>query len=202
MPDPTEPVNMVPVNYENWGKLVKTWATGEDYVKNGHPYAVPTSLAEVKHQLRTAQTGLVLPERIKHLQVVVGRSDTLLLRLPPPDLVKASEGAAGNRGLQPARLLQRALRRPGADPIARQGSAAEIPRPADRRLLDRQLPIARRYQSPCRMVSVGSPAAAMPSRSRVHSSSRRIGVEVQQPADQIRIARHGFGDQLARTPRR
>ena len=39
MPDPTEPVNMVPVNYENWGKLVKTWATGKDYVQNGHPYA-------------------------------------------------------------------------------------------------------------------------------------------------------------------
>jgi hypothetical protein len=91
MPDPTEPVNMLPVNYENWGKLVKTWATGEDYLKNGHHYAVPTTLDEVKHQLRTAQTGLVLPERIQHLQVVVGRSDTLLLRLPPPDLVKASE---------------------------------------------------------------------------------------------------------------
>lgn len=89
--DPTEPVNMVPVNYENWGKLVKSWATGEDYVQNGHRYPVPTTLDEMKRQLAAANTGLTLPARIQKLQVVVGRSDTLLLRLPPPDLVKASE---------------------------------------------------------------------------------------------------------------
>ena len=89
--DPIEPVNMTPVNYENWGKLVKTWATGEDYIQNGHKYPVPRTLDEVKRQLRAANTGLELPARIQHLQVVVGRSDTLLLRLPPPDLVKASE---------------------------------------------------------------------------------------------------------------
>jgi hypothetical protein len=89
--DPTEPVDMIPVNYENWGKLVKTWATGEDYIQNGHKYPVPETLDEVKRQLAAANTGLTLPERIQNLQVVHGRSDTLLLRLPPPDLVKASE---------------------------------------------------------------------------------------------------------------
>ena len=91
MIDPTEPMDMAPVNYENWGKLMKTWATGQDYVKNGHHFPVPKTLEEVKEQLRMAQTGVVLPARIQHLQIVVGRSDTLLLRLPPPDLVKASE---------------------------------------------------------------------------------------------------------------
>jgi hypothetical protein len=89
--DPTEPVSMVPVNYENWGKLVKTWATGKDYIQNGHQYPVPQTLDEVKRQLAAANTGLTLPKRIQKLQVVVGRSDTLLLRLPPHDLVKASE---------------------------------------------------------------------------------------------------------------
>ena len=91
MNDPIEPVNMVPVNYENWGRLMKTWATGEDYVKNGHEFPVPQTLDEVRWQLAAAQTGLELPARIQCLQVVVGRSDTLLLRLPPPDLVKGSE---------------------------------------------------------------------------------------------------------------
>ena len=91
MIDPTEPMDMAPVNYENWGKLMKTWATGEDYVQNGHAFPVPQTLEEVKEQLRMAQTGVVLPARIQHLEVVKGRSDTLLLRLPPPDLVKASE---------------------------------------------------------------------------------------------------------------
>ncbi|MBL6078612.1 hypothetical protein JMJ56_11390 [Belnapia sp. T18] len=89
--DPTEPVNMTPINYENWGKLIKTWATGNDYVGNGHEYPVPETLDEVKRQLAAANTGLTLPARIQKLQVVVGRSDTLLLRLPPPDLVEASE---------------------------------------------------------------------------------------------------------------
>ncbi|WP_043337228.1 hypothetical protein [Belnapia moabensis] len=89
--NPTEPVDMTPINYENWGKLIKSWATGDDYVRNGHQYPVPKTLDEVKRQLAAANTGLTLPARIQKLQVVVGRSDTLLLRLPPPDLVKASE---------------------------------------------------------------------------------------------------------------
>jgi hypothetical protein len=89
--DPTEFVNMVPVNYENWGKLVKTWATGEDYLQNGHEYPVPRTLDELKRQLKAAHTGLVLPKRMQHLEVVVGRSDTFLLRLPPPDLIEAAE---------------------------------------------------------------------------------------------------------------
>lgn len=91
MSDPTELMDMAPVNYENWGKLMKTWATGEDYVKNGHHFPRPNSLDDLKEQLRMAQTGVVLPARIQCLQVVAGRSDTLLLRLPPPDLIKAAE---------------------------------------------------------------------------------------------------------------
>lgn len=91
MSDPTEPVNMIPVNYENWGKLVKSWATGEDYLQDGHHYPVPENLDVLRQQLRMAQTGLELPARIQNLQVVRGRSDTLLLRLPPADLIKASE---------------------------------------------------------------------------------------------------------------
>lgn len=91
MTDPTEPMDMAPVNYENWGKLMKTWATGRDYLKTGHHFPKPNSLEELKEQLRMAQTGVVLPARIKHLQVIEGCSDTLLLRLPPPDLIEASE---------------------------------------------------------------------------------------------------------------
>ena len=89
--NPIKFVNMVPLNYENWGKLMKTWATGEDYLQNGHQYPVPQTLDELKRQLAAANTGLVLPERMQHLQVVQGRSDTFLLRLPPLDLLKAVE---------------------------------------------------------------------------------------------------------------
>ena len=37
-------------SYEQWGKLVKTWATGKDYVKNGQKYPKPSSIAELKQQ--------------------------------------------------------------------------------------------------------------------------------------------------------
>ena len=33
-------------SYEQWGKLVKTWATGKDYVKNGNKYPRPSSIAD------------------------------------------------------------------------------------------------------------------------------------------------------------
>ena len=91
MPDAPDDFPMAPVNYENWGKLMKTWATGEDYLKNGHTYRVPTGLDDLKQQLATAQTGMVVPDRIQHLDVVIGRSDTLVLRVPPADLLKAAE---------------------------------------------------------------------------------------------------------------
>lgn len=91
MIDPTEPVNMAPMNYENWGKLMKTWSTGENYLGDGRDYPRPKTLEQVKEQLAQAQTGLVLPDRVIHLEVVIGRSDTLLLRIPPADLVRATE---------------------------------------------------------------------------------------------------------------
>lgn len=82
---------MIPVNYENWGKLLKTWSTGRNYLEDGNDYQVPTTLAELKAQLELAQTGLELPARITALQVVVAPSDTLVLRVPPADALLAAE---------------------------------------------------------------------------------------------------------------
>ncbi|MDB5373184.1 MAG: hypothetical protein JWP04_1826 [Belnapia sp.] len=93
MIDPTEPMDMEPVNFENWGKLVKTWSTGTNYLGDGQHYPVPKDLCELKQQLARAQTGVVLPPRIVDLDVVIGRSDRLLLRIPPANLLQAAETA-------------------------------------------------------------------------------------------------------------
>jgi hypothetical protein len=91
MQNALEPINMAAINYENWGRLVKTWATGRSYFPDGKVYPVPQSLEEMQEQLDEVQSGLQLPKRMKHLQVVQMRSDTMMLRLPPADLVAASE---------------------------------------------------------------------------------------------------------------
>lgn len=89
--NPLEPINMAAINYENWGRLVKTWATGKSYFEDGTVYPVPTTIEEMQEQLDAVQSGLKLPKRMKTLEVVTMRSDTMLLRLPPADLVAASE---------------------------------------------------------------------------------------------------------------
>ncbi len=91
MYNPLEPINMAAINYENWGRLVKTWATGRSYFDDGTVYPVPESLQEMQDQLDAVQSGLKLPARMKKLQVVRVQSDTMMLRLPPPDMVAASE---------------------------------------------------------------------------------------------------------------
>lgn len=59
-------------NFENWGKLVKTWATGDDYVRDGYAYALPTTLDEFKMQVARAKTGLNVPSRITSLSMIPG----------------------------------------------------------------------------------------------------------------------------------
>lgn len=84
-------------NFERWGKLIKTWATGQDYLQDGHEYPVPGTLKELKEQCSRAQVGATIPDRITGLQVVQMNTETLLIRLPPKEGIKDSEArlAAG-----------------------------------------------------------------------------------------------------------
>ena len=70
-------------NWENWGKLVKTWATGENAgpnrVNNGTLYPWPTTIADLVNQMTTAGTGGA-GSAAKYLAVrFVQMSDTLLI---------------------------------------------------------------------------------------------------------------------------
>jgi hypothetical protein len=53
-------------NHERWGKLVKTWATGTNYLEDDNTYPVPETVDEFKEQLAKAQVFATVPERFKH----------------------------------------------------------------------------------------------------------------------------------------
>jgi hypothetical protein len=78
-------------SYEQWGKLVKTWATGKDYVKNGHKYPKPSSIADLKQQCAWAGVDASIPAHYNKIEYAQGDVDTVLIRLPNPTLLADSE---------------------------------------------------------------------------------------------------------------
>jgi len=38
-------------NHERWGKLVKTWSTGKNYLDDENEYPVPETVEQFKEQL-------------------------------------------------------------------------------------------------------------------------------------------------------
>jgi hypothetical protein len=85
-------------NHERWGKLVKTWSTGRNYLEDDNEYPVPTTMEEFKEQLAKAQVFATVPERFKHVQFVTSDQDTLLLKLPPKIMIEDSEAMLSEPG--------------------------------------------------------------------------------------------------------
>ena len=57
---------MVVTNHERWGNLVKTWATGHNYLEDDNAYPVPETVDEFKDQLAKAQVFMTwCPERLQ-----------------------------------------------------------------------------------------------------------------------------------------
>ena len=94
------PVERITVgSYEQWGKLVKTWATGRDYVKNGHDYLKrPTTIDELKQQCATAGVDAVVPDHYKYIKYCEGDVDTVVIRLPNPTMIADSEAVLETPG--------------------------------------------------------------------------------------------------------
>lgn len=85
-------------NHERWGKLVKSWSTGKNYLEDDNEYPVPTSMEEFKEQLAKAQVFATVPERFKHIQFVTSDQETLLLKLPPKVMIEDSEAMLSEPG--------------------------------------------------------------------------------------------------------
>jgi hypothetical protein len=83
-------------NWELWGMLVKSWATGANcfLVK---PYSDkpapprPKNLAELVAQCAQFNVGITIPDRIKGLQFIQSNQETLMVRLPDAEMVRDSE---------------------------------------------------------------------------------------------------------------
>lgn len=80
-----------------WGKLIKTWATGKNYFANeGIPsekLTVPQSLEELVKQARIVGAGLTIPTSLglKVLVVIPASNDTLVIKLPPKKMIEQHE---------------------------------------------------------------------------------------------------------------
>jgi hypothetical protein len=85
-------------NHERWGKLVKTWSTGKNYMEDDNEYPVPETMEEFKAQLAKAQVFATVPERFKHIQFVTSDQETLLLKLPPKVMIEDSEAMLSEQG--------------------------------------------------------------------------------------------------------
>jgi len=78
-------------NIERFGKLVKTWATGKNYLADGNVYAVPENLDEFRRQNAEAQTGVHIPDWATKVKFVPCESDTIVIRIPPKHFIEDSE---------------------------------------------------------------------------------------------------------------
>jgi hypothetical protein len=99
-----EPITVA--NYLNWGKLVKTWATGKSYFENDFPpitvdkLPIPRSIDELKAQMLLVGAGVIIPANVVGLAVVQYTPDTLVIRLPPKARIEAKEEDLRQPGLR------------------------------------------------------------------------------------------------------
>src|SRR5258708_8283608 len=85
-------------NHERWGLLVKTWATGQNYLDDDNAYPLPSTMDEFKEQLAKAQVFATVPDRFKQIQFVSSDQETILVRLPPKVMIEDSESLLNQPG--------------------------------------------------------------------------------------------------------
>ena len=88
---PIDPVIVAETDYEKWGNLIKTWATGDNRLGDGYSYPLPQSLDELKAQLTQAGINMTIPPRSKAVQFVQYNLEVLALKLPPKEMILDSE---------------------------------------------------------------------------------------------------------------
>ena len=75
-----------------WGKLVKSWATGKNYIDPSKPAPVlPRTLDDLKDQCAAVGLNVTIPAMHTGLVVVQSSKEILMIKLPSKALVEATE---------------------------------------------------------------------------------------------------------------
>ena len=101
----------MPITVRNpfaFGKLMKSWATGNNYFKddptsplrNGVP-PLPRTMADFVKICTDAGADVTVPPEITGLEFIQYSSNTFVIKLPPKDLVEKSEALIQSGGAYP-----------------------------------------------------------------------------------------------------
>jgi len=75
-----------------WGKLVKSWATGNNYIAPNRPApAIPRSQEELLAQAADIGLTITFPDGMVGLEIIQYSSQTAVIKLPPKSMVEAAE---------------------------------------------------------------------------------------------------------------
>jgi hypothetical protein len=75
-----------------WGKLVKSWATGENYIVRGRPAPpIPRTLADLLAQATDIGLRISFPDGMVGLEIIQYSGQTVVIKLPPKSMVEATE---------------------------------------------------------------------------------------------------------------
>ena len=80
-----------PDDFEKWGNLVKTWATGQDRLGLGAPLQPPKTPQELNDQMARAGISARVPDQIKFVQFIVPDDTHLVIMLPPGKDIEDAE---------------------------------------------------------------------------------------------------------------
>jgi hypothetical protein len=75
-----------------WGKLVKSWATGKNYVSPGRPAPpVPRTKDDLLAQAADIGLSITFPDGMVALEVILYSPQTAVIKLPPKSMVEDAE---------------------------------------------------------------------------------------------------------------
>src|SRR3954451_19971377 len=82
-----------------WGKLVKSWATGRNYVyPDRDPIAIPRTLDDLKQIATDIGLTITFPDGMVGLAVIQYRPQSAVVKLPPKAMVEATEAKLSQAG--------------------------------------------------------------------------------------------------------
>jgi hypothetical protein len=80
-------------DFEKWGNLLKTWATGQNKLGDGNSYHLPKTPNELKEQLTRAHIDGQLSDDVRFIQFITPDSKTLVIVLPTREAIMQVETA-------------------------------------------------------------------------------------------------------------